>query len=504
MMSKLLRATASLAALTVLSGCGAPPPKAVPQVYMEPPQSWQEAEAAAGSLSTQWWTQFADTHLDSLIDEALVHNHDLRAAVARIDAARAQARITGSAGLPQVSAGLLGSSAQNSLIGFPLPPGASTTSRSDQMGVSLDTSWELDVWGRIRSAKSASIADAQAAWADAHGVRLSIAGQTAKTWFAVLEARAQLELAESTLRTFENSTDRVRERFEGGVRTALDLRLALSNQSAAAALLEQRRVQHDRSVRQLQILLGRYPNATRQATETLPRLQGEVTAASPVELLERRPDLVAAERRLAAAGARVSEARRAFLPRLSISGSVGRQGGSPADLFRVDSFVWNVLGNLMQPVFQGGRLRASLALAQAGNEQLLEQYASAILFAWFEVESAYAAERMLLLEMRAMEQAALHAVAAQTLAEDQYRNGLIDYITLLESQRRALDFQSRLLNVRRRRLDTRVNLMLALGGGFQVPVEGDPAETDRLGITSQDTDKRPLVAETEQAQGSKP
>jgi outer membrane protein TolC len=125
----------------------------------------------------------------------------------------------------------------------------------------------------------------------------------------------------------------------------------------------------------------------------------------------------------------------------------------------------------MQPIFQGGRLRASLALAQAGNEQLLEQYASAILYAWFEVESSYAAERLLLLEMRAMEQAAQHAVAAQDLAEDQYSNGLIDYITLLESQRRALDFQSRLLDVRRRRLETRVNLMLALGGGFHTAEE---------------------------------
>jgi NodT family efflux transporter outer membrane factor (OMF) lipoprotein len=465
------RAGVLISVVMVLSGCAAPPPRTAPQMTLQPPESWLGTNASADSLSVQWWTQFSDTHLDSLIEEALVHNHDLRAAVARIDAARARARLVGAAGMPQVSAGVSGSAAQNSLIGFPLPPGTSSTSRSDQVGVSLNTSWEVDVWGRIRSGQSAAMADAQAVWADAHAIRLSLAGQTAKTWFAVLEARAQVELAETTLLTFDNSTARVRERFEGGVRTPLDLRLALSNQAAAGALLEQRRVQLDRHVRQLQILLGRYPSGSHGGTNSLPTLQGEIAAATPLELLERRPDLVAAERRLAAAGARVSEARRAFLPRLSLSGGMGKQGGSPGDLFRADSFVWNVLGNLMQPIFQGGRLRASLALAQAGNEQLLEQYASTILYAWFEVESSYAAERLLLLEMRAMEQAAQHAVAAQDLAEDQYSNGLIDYITLLESQRRALDFQSRLLDVRRRRLETRVNLMLALGGGFHTAEE---------------------------------
>ena len=115
MMARLI---ASITVLVVLTGCGAPPPTALPEVYMEPPESWLGAQAEAGSLSVEWWTQFADVHLDSLIDEALTHNHDLRAAVARIDAARAQARITGSSALPQVHAGVTGSAAQNSLIGF--------------------------------------------------------------------------------------------------------------------------------------------------------------------------------------------------------------------------------------------------------------------------------------------------------------------------------------------------------------------------------------------------
>lgn len=496
--------TVLLVTATLLAGCAHPPPYVEPQLFMESPESWSAAEAAAGSLDVDWWTQFGDTHLDRLIAEALVHNHDLRAAVARIDAARAQSRIAGAAGLPQISAGASGTAAQTNLIGFPLPPGVSSSVRSDQVGVSLDISWELDVWGRIRSGESAALADAQAVWADAYGVRLSVAGQTAKTWFAVLEARAQVELAARTLRTFEKSTQRVRERFESGVRTPLDLRLALSNRAAAAALLEQRKAQLDRNARQLQILLGRYPTAEYEETQVLPHLQGEVPAATPLELLQRRPDLVAAERRLASSGARVQEARRAFLPRISLTSSVGQRGVSVNDIFRADAFVWNVLGNLLQPIFQGGRLRAALALARAGDRQSLERYASRILYAWFEVETAFAAERLLALEITATEQAARHAVAAQALAEDQYHNGLIDFITVLESQRRALDFQSRLLNVQRRRLDTRVNLMLALGGGFHVPMEGNPSEDDRLGITPHHSQESPAQDANEEAGGSKP
>jgi NodT family efflux transporter outer membrane factor (OMF) lipoprotein len=467
-------------------GCGSPPQRVEPELELDVPGAWSARPvAAAFGDSTSWWGQFGDSVLDSLMTRAITHNYDLRAAVTRIDAALAQARISGADALPSVNASFTGTRDQRVFIGTPIPNSTSTT-----LGVALNTTWELDLWGRVRKARSAALADAQAVWADANAAALSLAGQTAKTYFAAVELRLQIALTEATVSSFRTSANFVRDRFERGVRPSLDLRLALTSLADAEALLEFRRAQYDRTLRQLQVLLGKYPDAAIGVTDSLPEIPAPVPAGLPSEILMRRPDLVAAERRLAAAGARISEARRAFLPRIALTGSVGRTSGELSDLLDDNFSVWNIVGNLVQPIFQQGRLRAGLQLAHADAELLLADYAQSILRAYSDVESALATEGYLADQERAQAEAARQAIAAQALAEDRYRQGLADYITVLAAQQTALDAQIRLLAVQRLRLDARIDLHLALGGGFELQVD----EEGTIGIDAKSDD--PLAGAT--------
>jgi NodT family efflux transporter outer membrane factor (OMF) lipoprotein len=432
----------SLISAILLAGCASAPEYQPPPVEIEAPGMWTAGalDTASASLDdTRWWIDFADARLDSLVGEALLQNFDL---VAR---------------------------RKNIIVGIPIPGDKSVYSNS--FGVSLDMTWEIDLWGRINKAQTAALAEVEATWADLTAMRLSIAGQTAKAWFALTEARQQVELAEETVASFRSSAGYVRARYQQGVRTALDLRLALSQLAAAEALLELREQQLDRTKRQLEILLGRYPAASIAANADFPAMPEVIPGGLPSELLIRRPDLVAAERRYAASQAKISEARRAFFPRITLTGVAGTLSEQVGDLVSGDFSVWSVAAGLTQPIFQGGRLRANLAQSHAVADQSLATYAISLLNAFGEVEMAIVAENRLANRVKYTQEAADQSVAAQRLAERQYAAGLVDYITVLESQRRALNSLSELITVKRERLDVRVNLHLALGGGFDLENE---------------------------------
>jgi NodT family efflux transporter outer membrane factor (OMF) lipoprotein len=198
----------------------------------------------------------------------------------------------------------------------------------------------------------------------------------------------------------------------------------------------------------------------------LPDVEGAVPAGLPSELLERRPDLAAAERRLAATNMRVREAKSALFPRISLTASGGRTSSELEDLLSSQFNVWSLAGNLAQPLFQGGRLWANVQLNRARATEALEQYLQTVLQAFGEVETALAGERLLAEREATLRAATEQSIAARRLAEDRYRNGLEDFVTLLEAQRRALEAESQWITVRRMRIENRINLHLALGGGF--------------------------------------
>jgi multidrug efflux system outer membrane protein len=457
--------------VALAAGCAVAPPVSHPELGIAVPAAFLAAPPGDEVAVPEafWWRSFGDPELEGIITEALAHNQDLKLAASRVLAAAAQARIAGADRLPQVGLGFEASRAQQNFIGLPIPGGEEVlTTRFTRFGASLDVSWELDVWGRIRAGQAAALADRQAAEADLAAARLSIIGQTVKTWFGAIEARRQVELAEATVENYRISSEQIEDRYRRGLRPPLDLRFALTNLAAAEAVLAARREQFERVRRQLEALLGRYPGATIDASSALPAPPAPVPPGLPSELVRRRPDLASAERRLAAAESRLTEARRARLPRISLSASGGTASTQLADLVDGDFSVWRLAGNLLQPIFQGGRLAAGVDLASSGADQALAAYVQSALVAFTEVENSLAAETYLARREQALLRAVEQAQAARRLAEERYGAGLDDVLTLLEAQRSAFDAESQLLGVSRLRLDVRVDLHLALGGGFSL------------------------------------
>jgi NodT family efflux transporter outer membrane factor (OMF) lipoprotein len=463
-----------LAVPLFLAGCSAlrvQPPDANPDPGVEIPEAWTalgaESLAPVARAAEPWWTAFQEPALSSLVEEALGRNFDLQAAGARLAAAEARARIAGADLWPRVDASGSGARSRRSFVGFPFPGGEerALSTTSTNLGVSLDVTWEIDLWGRVRAGRDAAAARVTATEADLAGAALSLAGQTAKVWFGVVEARDQVSLARATLESRELTTRRVRRRYEAGVREALDLRLARSEEAVARSTLEARRQALDSLVRQLEVLVARYPARELGVAGEL-AVPPPVPAGVPSELVARRPDLAAAEARLAAAGFEVAAARAALYPQVRLTGSAGRSSEELEDLLDNDFTVWSIAGNLLQPIFQGGRLRAGVDLARATFEEATALYAGQVLRAFREVETSLSADAFLAGQVAALEEAAGEAREAQELAEERYRSGLQDFLSVLEAQRRLYDAESRLLEVRRARIDARIDLILALGGGF--------------------------------------
>ena len=462
---------AALLAALLSAACATAPPES-PGLEIEAPEAWT-TEVPEGKPSGDWWATFDDPRLDAVVEEALERNYDLKAAAASVAAAAAQARIAGAGSAPQISAGFDAGRRQQVFVGLPIPgTGGVLKSTSSSYGASLNVSWEADLWGRLRAGKAAAIGDARAAGADYAAARLSLAGQAAKAWFAVVEAERQMALAEATVDSRRTSAERIEARYRRGVAPPLDLRLARSNRATAESTLELRRRQLDASRRQLEILVGHYPRGSafppldEGESLDLPEVPPEIPAGLPSELVARRPDLLAAERRLEAAGLRVREARRALYPRITLTASGGTASDSLGDLVDGNFSIWSLAGGLLQPIFQGGRLRAAVDFAEAGRDRALALYAQGVLRAFAEVESALAAERLLAAEEAAQQVATEESTAAVRLAEDRYHAGVGDYLTILESQRQSFLTESRLLTLRSLRLANRADLHIALGGDF--------------------------------------
>ncbi|GIT67969.1 MAG: hypothetical protein Ct9H300mP25_14410 [Acidobacteriota bacterium] len=286
--------------------------------------------------------------------------------------------------------------------------------------------------------RTSGLADLQRSAADLRGAQLSIAGQTAKAWFAIAEAQQQVELSEATVGNFRQSAERVRDRFESGVRPALDLRQSLLNLSNAEAQLDQRYQQLDAAKRQLDVLLGRYADGQVIAPNTLPETPAVIPAGLPADLVARRPDLAAAERSVGAPSeARLQVARKELLPSITLTANTGTSTNALRSLLNGDFSVWGLVSNVVAPLWQGGRLRAQIDRAEAQAAEVLATYVNTALVAYLEVETTLAAEAFLSGREQHLVTSVEQARAAERLADERYTAGLDAYITVLDSQRSA-------------------------------------------------------------------
>ena len=453
--------------LSLLAACVVPGREDPPEPDVSWPDTWS-AEAGSEPLAEDvFWAAFEDEGLASAVEEALLRNRDLEAALHRVFAAEAESRIAGADRYPSAGVGASRTRNRQILVGFPLSGGGSgVKSTFTSYGVSLDLSWEIDLWGRLAAQASAAGSDLLATAADYAAARQSIAAQTVKGWLAWQEARLQEELALRSADAFRRNRDVVRRRYLAGSASALDARLAESDLAAALALREVRLEQATRAQRSLEALMGRYPSGALDAEARLPEVPALVPAGIPGDLLLRRPDLIASQERLLAADHRLHASRAALFPTISLTASAGRVSQDVEDLLDDGFSVWSLLAGLTQPIFQGGRLRAGVDLSDARLAESVALYEADLLRAFSEVETTLAVERILAAREEHLRVSSEAARAASDQASERYVSGLEDLLLVLESERRALVAESARLEARRARLEARVDLHLALGGGF--------------------------------------
>lgn len=461
--------TCLFATLLLGAACSAPEARDYDEPAVDSPEQFlaSDPEASSAPPLGTWWREFADPGLSQVVERALLENKDLEAAAARVQQAAAEARIAGAALLPAVGASGSATRQRQNFVGLPVPGGGSVlSSTSTAYGLSLDLSWELDLWGKVDAAARAAEANLRASDADLRGVRLSLAGQTAKAWFACAATRLQLDVAERRIASFSQTSRILSARYADGRVDPLDYRLSESQLASARAARDAQLEALERVTRQLEVLLGDYPAGALEGPAELPALPGAVPLGLPSELLLRRPDLAAAVERLRAADLRLYEARKSLWPSISLTASGGRRSNELGDLTRGAFNVWSLAGNLTQPLFQGGRLRAGVDLAGARVRESLATYEQATLRALSEVETALAAAQHLDARVMDLAESTRHAVAGEDLAESRYLSGRYDILSVLTARRQSFDAETAWIDARRARLEARVDLYLALGGGF--------------------------------------
>ncbi len=417
------------------------------------------AELAASPAAT-WLDDLNSIEMSALVREALAGSPELQTVEARARASRWRARgAFGSSLLPSLSIGADATRTETPIAN------SNERLRAEIMTSSVIASWEIDLWGRLSSRALASDLSADAAEDDLNGARLSVAGQTARAWVSLIEAQQLLALAQEDLQTRERALDLTQRRYEAGIISSLNLRTARSQVASARAFEAQAQDGLLIASRRVQELMGRYPDGALRALGELPELAPLAAAGAPADLLERRPDVLAAENRMRAAGFRMHEARAAMLPRLTLTGSAGSRGTGIADIDDSANMVSNLVAGLTMPIFNGGALLAESRASVADRRAAASEYVSTSIAAWREVEGAISADQSLEVREHEFAIAAEEARAAQDLAEREYSRGVATLFDLIDAYTRRIDAERGFISARADRVSNRISYHVALGGG---------------------------------------
>jgi multidrug efflux system outer membrane protein len=466
-----------LMAITVagglLAGCTVGPNYVRPTVATPPAFRAPEplpAPQAASLADLKWFEVFKDEKLQELIRSALEQNYDLRDAVARVDEARANLGITRSNQFPQVSASggpqidRLSRDGQTPLPATFLP---SQNRNWGQAGVNL-LSFEVDLWGRLRRATEAARANLLNAEENRKAVVTTLVSDVASNYFNLLQLDYELEISQSTLQSRRDSLRLVQDRQGGGVATLLDLRQAEELVDTAAQTIPTLQQQDEQTENQISLLLGKNPDSVVRGRKFMEQeIPPEVPAGMPSSLLERRPDIRAAEAALISSNANIGVAKAAYFPQLSISGFLGGQSTQLSSLFSGPHSAWSFVPQVTQPIFTAGRLKSNVKLAEAERDSALIQYQKTIQTAFADVSNALIAHQRTRESRQEQEKLVTALEDRKRLAYLRYRGGVDTQLNALDADRDLFQAQLTLAQLRLNELLSVVQLYKALGGGWQ-------------------------------------
>jgi NodT family efflux transporter outer membrane factor (OMF) lipoprotein len=456
------------ASVLSLAGCTVGPdyrrPAAeVPATYKET-ENWKPAQPNDQNLAGNWWEMFQDPQLNALEQQVNVSNQNLKAAEAQYTQARATLRYYRADYYPTLSGGV---SASRNKISNNRPPSTTTNGVTyNDFQMPFELSYEADVWGRVRRNVESYRDQAQASAADLATVNLSMHAQLALDYFQARTLDAEEQLLNSTVTQYQQALELIDHRYAGGLASDLEVQQArtqLETTRSQAIDVGVARAQYEHAVA---ILIGKPPAEFSLPALPLTASPPPIPAGLPSELLERRPDIAAAERRMAAANAQIGVAKAAYYPTISLGGTGGFESGVITTLISGPSALWSVGGSAMAPIFDAGRRRANVDQALAGYDQTVANYRETVLTGFQQVEDNLAALRILEHEAQVQDGAVVAAQKYLELANTRYEGGVTSYLEVTTAQSAALSNEVTAVNILGRRMVDAVTLVQALGGGW--------------------------------------
>jgi NodT family efflux transporter outer membrane factor (OMF) lipoprotein len=449
------------------------PPAPVPQTYKElPPESfkdaqgWKQAQPNDTALRGKWWEIYSDPQLNALEEQVNISNQNVLAAEAQFRQAREVVRVARAGLFPTVSAapGITNSQSSGTLYkGGQL---SSLVQQRTTFTLPFDFSYQADIWGSIRRTVAADVATAQATAAQLENARLSYQAQLAGDYFQLHGIDGEVDLLERTVKSHKDYFDLTRNRFEAGVASDADVAQAetqLETTQAQLIDLEVARAQFEHAIA---ILTGKPPSGLSISKLILETRPPVIPGALPSELLERRPDIAAAERQMASANEEIGLATAAYYPAVTLSASAGLESSSIAQWFTWPSKFWSVGPSLAETLFDAGRRHAQVAEAQAFYDTTVANYRQTVLAAFQQIEDNLAAMRVLEREATVQDQAVRSAERSLAVSTEQYKAGTADYLQVITTQATALQNQRSAIEILTRRMTSSVLLIEALGGGW--------------------------------------
>jgi multidrug efflux system outer membrane protein len=487
-----LRACFGTVACLVLSGCSLPIPPFGADIAPESaraqlPGTWAGPHRR-GPVVPGWIRTFGDPELTALVQDAVERNPDLQAAAARVEASRHAIRVAASSLYPRMAMKGLGSRQGQELsgdIGRGLnppdlgPPGTenpggsnidSSMDSSSQRwvyGIATGASWEADVWGRIRAKKAAAKAESEALEADYEFARQSLAAAVARAYFTTIEAAQQEAIARESLELYNEYSRLTDVKAEQGHASDFDVSQIKSRTAGAQDALIIAQAARAQTIRAIEVVTSHYPAGRFETRRSFPAQPRSVPAGLPAQILERRPDIIASERRFAAAFHRVHEAKTARLPRFVLSATGGLGTAQLDSVGTLDAFVWSLAGGITQPIFFGGELKAAQDIRTAEQKAAVASYVASALRAFQDVENALAGEYYLRQREAALSDMVSSSAEGVKYGREQFEQGQADMFTILRLGGENLAAKIELTKIRASRLRERVNLYLALGGDFK-------------------------------------
>lgn len=444
------------------------------------PSLWEYSIPDTSGFSGQWWEAFGDSVLNNAFIEFNANSPDLKTIASRLEMASQVKKINSANRFPSLNAGLSGSSRRQNLTAFGLSDdffGGNqndeqsnansdevTSFSSNNFGLNLSMQWEIDLWRKVFNQSRAAKKDFESIDYDLSYLSFSIRVQLAKLFYATVEAYNQYQLANETLQSVKELADMVNARYEKGLRSSLDVRLTQSSVFSSKALLENRRLAYISFVRNLESMLGKYPKGTYPISKELPISIPPVKPSIPADILLRRPDIKSALAKAEAESYRTAESISLFFPGIVLTNSIGTSSNELKDILNSDYGVWSQGVNMVLPLFQGGKIVANKKMRQEAQNIAKQELIKVIIRAFSEVEQTLFSEHSNNILLESYMEAAKQAEAAYKLSRERYDSGLVDLIAVQDSQQRWFQSRSQVLFAKKTKIDTRLNLILALGG----------------------------------------